>query len=54
MPHDAPRGERSQCLGPYCTRQRFTALRPGQAIDAGTLLTGVPLQVFHRLHGNIR
>ncbi|MGW4912511.1 hypothetical protein [Streptomyces sp. NPDC004270] len=43
-------------LGPYCTRQGFTVLRPGQGIDVGTLLTGMPLHLgagpgltfFHR------
>ncbi|MEU1542047.1 GNAT family N-acetyltransferase [Actinacidiphila glaucinigra] len=32
-------------LGPYYTRQGFNVLRPGQAVDVGTLLTGVPLHL---------
>ncbi|MFB7510788.1 GNAT family N-acetyltransferase [Streptomyces broussonetiae] len=32
-------------LGPYCRRQGFTVLRPGQGIDVGTLLTGMPLHL---------
>ncbi|QKZ23808.1 GNAT family N-acetyltransferase [Streptomyces chartreusis] len=32
-------------LGPYYTRQGFTVLRPGQAVDVGTLLTGAPLHL---------
>ncbi|MGW6958780.1 GNAT family N-acetyltransferase [Streptomyces chartreusis] len=32
-------------LGPFYMRQGFTVLRPGQAIDVGTLLTGVPLHL---------
>ncbi|MCX5097540.1 GNAT family N-acetyltransferase [Streptomyces sp. NBC_00365] len=45
-----------RALGPYYRRQGFTVLRPGQGIDVGTLLTGVPLHLgagpgltfFHR------
>ncbi|MEU9979239.1 GNAT family N-acetyltransferase [Streptomyces sp. NPDC051014] len=33
-----------RALGPYYRRQGFTVLRPGQSVDVGTLLTGVP---FH-------
>ncbi|MFJ9250317.1 GNAT family N-acetyltransferase [Streptomyces sp. NPDC101776] len=48
-------------LGPYYTRQGFTVLGSGQAIDVGTL-TGVPLQLFagpgetffYRWRGNFR
>lgn len=32
-------------LGPYYTRQGFNVLRAGQAVDVGTLLTGVPLHL---------
>ncbi|MET8405946.1 GNAT family N-acetyltransferase [Streptomyces sp900116325] len=32
-------------LGPYYTQQGFAVLRPGQAVDVGTLLTGVPLHI---------
>lgn len=54
--------ETSRALGPYCTRQGFTALRPGQAIDVGTLLAGVPIQLgarpgetlFYRWRGRVR
>lgn len=43
-------------LGPFYRRQGFRVLRPGQAIDVGTLLTGSPLYLgagpgltfFHR------
>ncbi|WP_405876897.1 hypothetical protein [Streptomyces sp. NBC_00005] len=49
-------------LGPYYTRQGFTVLRPGQAIDVDTLLAGVPIQLgagpgetfFHRWRGPVR
>ncbi|MEU6201411.1 GNAT family N-acetyltransferase [Streptomyces sp. NPDC047061] len=45
-----------RALGPYYRRQGFTVLRPGQGIDVGTLLTGIPLHLgagpgltfFHR------
>lgn len=35
----------TRTLGPYYTRQGFSVLRPGQGIDVGTLLTGVPLHL---------
>jgi GNAT superfamily N-acetyltransferase len=49
-------------LGPYYTRQGFTVMRPGETIDVGTLLAGVPVQLgagpgetfFYRWRGNIR
>ncbi len=49
-------------LGPYYTRQGFTVLRPGETIDVGTLLAGVPIQLgagpggtpFHRWRGRVR
>ncbi|MFE9647467.1 GNAT family N-acetyltransferase [Streptomyces sp. NPDC006365] len=49
-------------LGPYYTRQGFTVLRPGQTIDVGTLLAGVPIQLgagpgetlFYRWRGRVR
>ncbi|MEU5255151.1 GNAT family N-acetyltransferase [Streptomyces longwoodensis] len=45
-----------RALGPYYGRQGFTVLRPGQGIEVGTLLTGLPLHLgagpgltsFHR------
>ncbi|MFG3518315.1 GNAT family N-acetyltransferase [Streptomyces bobili] len=37
--------ETGRDLGEYYTRQGFTVLRPGQAIDVGTLLAGVPIQL---------
>ncbi|MGR3875663.1 GNAT family N-acetyltransferase [Streptomyces graminifolii] len=49
-------------LGPYYRPQGFTVLRPGQAIDVGTLLAGVPVHLgagpgetfFYRWRGNMR
>ncbi|MGW3652454.1 GNAT family N-acetyltransferase [Streptomyces sp. NPDC000878] len=49
-------------LGPYYTRQGFTVLRPGQTIDVGTLLAGMPIQLgsgpgetfFYRWRGRVR
>lgn len=49
-------------LAPYYTRQGFTVLRPGQTIDVGTLLAGVPIQLgagpgetfFYRWRGRVR
>ncbi|WP_251983041.1 hypothetical protein [Streptomyces violaceusniger] len=49
-------------LEAYYTRQGFTVLRPGQAIDVGTLLAGVPIQLgagpgetfFYRWRGRVR
>ncbi|MBT2423693.1 GNAT family N-acetyltransferase [Streptomyces sp. ISL-22] len=49
-------------LGPYYTRQGFTVLRPGETIDVGTVLAGVPIQLgagpgetlFHRWRGRVR
>ncbi|MFI9835246.1 GNAT family N-acetyltransferase [Streptomyces sp. NPDC051913] len=49
-------------LGPYYVRQGFTVLRPGQAVDVGTLLVGVPLHLgagpgltfFYRWHARGR
>ncbi|MFI2765476.1 hypothetical protein ACH5A3_42820 [Streptomyces echinatus] len=32
-------------LGPYYNRQGYTVLQPGQSIDIGTLLTGMPLHL---------
>ncbi|MEV0220380.1 GNAT family N-acetyltransferase [Streptomyces sp. NPDC050704] len=54
--------EAGRGLGAYYTRQGFTVLRPGQAIDVGTLLAGVPVQLgagpgetfFHRWRGRVR
>ncbi|MFD5796441.1 GNAT family N-acetyltransferase [Streptomyces diastatochromogenes] len=54
--------ETPRALGPYYTRQGFTVLRPGQTIDVGTLLTGVPIDLgsgpgetfFYRWSGRIR
>jgi GNAT superfamily N-acetyltransferase len=54
--------ETGRDLGAYYTRQSFTVLRPGQAIDVGTLLVGVPIQLgagpgetlFYRWRGHIR
>ncbi|MEU0820341.1 GNAT family N-acetyltransferase [Streptomyces mirabilis] len=46
----------TRALGPYYTRQGFSVLEPGQGIDVGTWLAGVPLYLgagpgltfFHR------
>lgn len=54
--------ETGRNLGAYYMRQGFTVLRPGQTIDVGTLLAGVPVQLgagpgetfFYRWRGNIR
>ncbi|MEV0254728.1 GNAT family N-acetyltransferase [Streptomyces sp. NPDC050732] len=53
--------ETSRALGPYYTRQGFTVLWPGQTIDVGTLLAGVPIQLgagpgetlFYRWRGRV-
>ncbi|WP_125264482.1 GNAT family N-acetyltransferase [Streptomyces alboflavus] len=53
--------ETGRDLGAYYTRQGFTVLRPGQTIDIGTLLAGVPIQLgsgpgetfFHRWRGRL-
>ncbi|WP_019074347.1 GNAT family N-acetyltransferase [Streptomyces hokutonensis] len=49
-------------LGPYYRRQGFTVVEPGQTVDVGTLLAGVPVHLgagpgetfFYRWRGNMR